>query len=217
MRLFMDYVTDGRYGWPVTCVERFGQAPVQPLHEWNTVAHRNEYEGNPRRRPLTYDEVQALFDAADGMAETIRARGRKGALAAQRDAVLLKAVYAFGLRRSEAWGLDLADWRHNPKARAFGRFGAVMVRHGKAPRGGVAKRRTVLTVPEMDWVVPILEQRFDELRGLFRPGSHPAVWVTERCGRMSRRAINDAFASARDTAGLAGELDLHRLRHFLSA
>jgi integrase/recombinase XerD len=28
VRLFMDYVTDGRYGWPATCVERLGQAPV---------------------------------------------------------------------------------------------------------------------------------------------------------------------------------------------
>lgn len=217
LRLFMDYVTDARYGWPGTCIERFGEAPVQPLHEWNTVAHRADFEGNPRRRPLSYDEVQALFDAADAAVEAIRARGRKGALAAQRDAALLKTIYAYGLRRSEAWGLDVADLRHNPKAKRFGRIGAVMVRHGKAARGGPAKRRTVLTVPEMDWVVPVLEQWFDEVRPLFRPGAHPAVWVTERCGRMSRRAINDAFAQARDDAGLPSELDLHCLRHFLSA
>ena len=45
---------------------------VQVLHEWNTVVHVSEYEGDPRRRPLTYDEVQALFDAADGIVEEIR-------------------------------------------------------------------------------------------------------------------------------------------------
>jgi integrase len=111
LRLFMEYITDARYAWPRECEEKFGQVPVQILHEWNTVAHVAEYEGDPRRRPLTYDEVQDLFDAADGRVKEIRARKRKGALAA----MLLKTVYAYGLRRREAWGLDLADLRHNPK------------------------------------------------------------------------------------------------------
>lgn len=42
------------------------------LGEWNTITHANEYEGAPERRPFTYDEVQALFDAADGLVESIR-------------------------------------------------------------------------------------------------------------------------------------------------
>ena len=127
--------------------------------------------------------------------------------------MVLKTVYAYGLRRAETHGLDVADLRHNPKTPRFGRCGALMVRHGKASRGGAAKRRTVLTVPEMDWIVPVLEQWLDELRPMFRPGAHPALWLTERCGRMSRRALNDAFVTARQAAGLAGELDLHCLRH----
>lgn len=213
LRMFLDYVTDVRYSWPAACLERFGQAPAQLLHEWNTVVHVADYEADPRRRPLTYDEVQALFDAADTAAERIRGRGRKGGLAAQRDAVLIKTVYAFGLRRSEAWGLDVADLRRSPKARQFGRFGALTVRFGKASRGGAAKRRTVLTVPEMDWIVPVLEQWLDELRPLFGAGSHPGLWVTERCGRVSRRSINDAFRVAREAAGLPEQLDLHCLRH----
>ncbi|WP_406490326.1 phage integrase N-terminal SAM-like domain-containing protein [Streptomyces phaeochromogenes] len=68
LRLFFDYITDTRYGWPSTCNERFGRAPVQLLHEWNTITHTSEYEGAAERRPLTYDEVQTLFDAADGVA-----------------------------------------------------------------------------------------------------------------------------------------------------
>lgn len=40
----------------------------QLLHEWNTITHTSEYEGAAERRPLTYDEVQTLFDAADGVA-----------------------------------------------------------------------------------------------------------------------------------------------------
>ncbi|HEY0694452.1 MAG TPA: site-specific integrase, partial [Kribbella sp.] len=74
LRLFGNYVTDARYGWPARCVELFGEAPAQILHEWNTVTHTSDYEGNPGRRPLTYDEVQVLFDAADGRVEQIRSR-----------------------------------------------------------------------------------------------------------------------------------------------
>ena len=90
LRLFCGYAADTRYGWVAKCLEQFGSAPRQILDEWNTVAHVTEFEGQPHRRPLTYDEVQALFDAADGRVEEIRSRGRKGALAAQRDAALLK-------------------------------------------------------------------------------------------------------------------------------
>ena len=213
LRMFCDYVTDARYGWPARCMEWFGQAPQQILHEWNTVAHVSDYEGRPGRRPLTYDEVQALFDAADGRAEEIRARRRKGVLAALRDAAMLKTVYAFGLRRREACGLDVADLRRNPRAPAYGEIGALFVRWGKSSRGSPPKRRTVLTVPEMDWVVPVLDGYLHEVRPLLAPGQHPAVWVTERRGRMSLRGLNRAFDEARDLAGLAGELDLHALRH----
>ena len=99
--MFLQYVTDPRYGWPAECTERFGVTPTQVLHEWNTIVHVGEYEGDPRRRPLTYDEVQALFDAADGIVDGIRSRGRKGVLGAIRDAALLKTIYAYGLRRRE--------------------------------------------------------------------------------------------------------------------
>jgi integrase/recombinase XerD len=213
LRLFCGYASDARYGWVSRCLEQFGSAPRQILDEWNTVGHVTEFEGQPHRRPLTYDEVQALFDAADGRVEEIRSRGRKGALAAQRDGALLKVVYAFGLRRREAWGLDLADLRHNPQAREFGQYGAVFVRWGKSSNGSPPKRRTVLTVPEMDWVVPVIQQWIEEVRPLLSPGAHPALWVTERRGRLSRRAINEAFEEARDAAGLDPVLDLHCLRH----
>jgi site-specific recombinase XerD len=53
----------------------------------------------------------------------------------------------------------------------------------------------------------------EEVRPLFGAGSVPAVWVTERASRMSRRRINEAFTAARDAAGLDPTLDLHCLRH----
>jgi integrase len=213
LRMFLQYLTDPRYGWTAECQQRFGIAPTQVLHEWNTIVHVTNYEGDPRRRPLTYDEIQMLFDAADGRAEQIRVRGCKGGLAAMRDAALLKLIYAFGLRRQEAWGLDLADTRHNPKVPEFGRHGAMFVRWGKSTRGSAPKRRTVLTVPEMDWIVPVLEQWREDIRPGFGVGAHPALWVTERASRISMRRINEAFSTARDAAGLDPVLDLHCLRH----
>lgn len=213
LRMFCDFAADPRYGWPAKCLELFSSAPRQILHEWNTVAHVAEYEGDPRRRPLGYDEVQALFDAADGRVEEIRSRHRKGALTAMRDSAVLKAVYAFGLRRQEAVGLDVADWRHNPKVPSFGGVGGVFVRWGKSSNGSPPKRRTVFTVAEFDWIVPVIEHYLSEVRPELAPGKHPAMWVTERCGRMSRRRLNRAFEIVRDLADLPAELDLHSLRH----
>jgi site-specific recombinase XerD len=65
----------------------------------------------------------------------------------------------------------------------------------------------------MDWVVPVLEQWLHEVRPRFSAGGHPALFTTERRGRISMRGINDAFVAARDAAGLDGVLDLHCLRH----
>jgi site-specific recombinase XerD len=130
-----------------------------------------------------------------------------------RDAALLKTIYAFGLRRREAWGLDLADLRHNPKVPGFGRYGGLFVRWGKSSRGSPPKRRTVLTVPEMDWIVAVLEQWRDEIRPAFGVGAHPALWITERASRISMRRIDEAFTTGRDAAGLDPSLNLHCLRH----
>jgi integrase/recombinase XerD len=213
IRMFCEFVSDARYGWPAKCLELFGAAPQQILHEDNTIAHIVGYEGDPGRRPLTYDEVQALFDAADSRVEEIRALHRKGVLTAMRDSALLKTVYAFGLRRQEAVGLDVTDWRRNPKVPAYGRFGAVFVRFGKSSNGSAPKRRTVFTTAEFDWIVPALEHYLTEVRPLLVPAAHPAMWVTERGERISRRRLNRTFEIVRDLAGLAPEHDLHALRH----
>jgi site-specific recombinase XerD len=213
LSVFMEYITDQRYGWPEACLERFGEFPQQIFHEDNSIVHASEYEGRPGRRPLTYDEVQALFDALDTRVDTARTSGREGALTALRDAVLLKSVYAFGLRRNEARMLDLADLRRAQKSPQYRQYGGLFVRYGKSSKGGPLKRRTVLTVPEMDWIVDVLDQWVTDIRPLFSPGSHPALFVTERTGRMSLRGLNTAFTTASRAAGLPPDHDLHSLRH----
>ena len=211
LRLFGVFVTDPRYGWAAECEARFGTHPVQICHEWNTAVHAVEFEGRPGRRALSLSETQALFDHADSQVGLIVSRGRKGSLAAFRDAALLKVVYGWGLRRSEAVMLDLADCRANPKVAKFAGFGALQVRFGKASRGSAPKRRTVLSV--FDWAVEALAEYVDAVRPDFGAGGHPALWVTERGTRLSARYLDARFSAYREALGWPVELDLHCLRH----
>lgn len=89
----------------------------------------------------------------------------------------------------------------------------MFVRWGKSSNGSPPKRRAGFAVAEFDWVVPALEDYLDEVRPLLAPAQHPAMWVTERGDRMSRRRLNRTFGLVRDLAGLPPELDLHALRH----
>jgi len=209
--LFVEFVCDGRYGWVGECETRFGCAPTRICHEWNTAAHVSEFEGRPQRRPFTYSELQEFFDYADAQVERVAGSGRKGTLAAFRDATLFKVVYAWGLRRREAVMLDLADLHRNAQAPRFGGYGALHVRYGKASRGSAPKRRTVLSVHE--WAVEALGEYVEHVRADFGPGRHPALWVTERRSRVTERHVNARFARYRDAAGLPKALDLHCLRH----
>jgi site-specific recombinase XerC len=87
----------------------------------------------------------------------------------------------------------------------------VHVRFGKAMRGSAPRRRTVLSV--FGWAVDAVEQYFAEVRPLSEPGPHPAMWVSERGGRIAARTLNDRFAAYRAELGFPEVLDLHALRH----
>ena len=208
---FMGYLCDPRYGWAGECEGRFGTYPVQICHEWNTAVHVSDYEGRPGRRPFTRLELQTLFDFADERVVVVRRRGRKGWLAAFRDATLFKVTYAWGLRRREAAMLDVADFTANPAAPELGRFGSLAVRYGKAMRGSPPRRRTVATV--MPWAAEVVDEYLSEVRPAYSMDGHPALWLTERGGRISVRQVDERFAAYRDAAGLASELTPHCLRH----
>ena len=96
LRLFSEYLTDGRYGWAVACEEAFGEVPVAICHEWNTIVHLNEYEGSPEARPLSREELQRFLDYADDQVDRAARSKRQGALAADRDATLFKDIYGWG-------------------------------------------------------------------------------------------------------------------------
>ncbi len=208
---FLDYVCDGRYGWVAECEQRVGAVPHQICHEWNTARHVADHEGRPQRRPLSRVELQRLFDVCDEGAEVAAGSGRKGWLAAFRDATLFKVVYGWGLRRAEAAMLDVTDFSANPAATALGGLGVCHVRFGKAKRGSPPRRRAVATV--MPWAAEALEQYLVEVRPRYGAGEHPAVWLTERGGRISTSQVDDRFRLWRSRAGLPAELSVHCLRH----
>ncbi|WP_029892904.1 tyrosine-type recombinase/integrase [Nocardia brasiliensis] len=208
---FCDYLIRPEYHWVAECLERFGTHPVQICFEWNTRAHLANYEGNPDRRPMTREEVQQLFDYADDQVDVVLRRHRKGALSAYRDATLLKVIYAYGLRATEAAKLDEPDWYRNPKAPELGRYGNLEVRWGKSSRGSPPRRRTVHTV--MPWIVEVIEDYVHNIRPRYGfPGS-AAMWLTERGGRITPRHIEARFAEYRRALGLDETLVPHCLRH----
>jgi integrase/recombinase XerC len=213
LRQFTEFLVDARYGWAAACEEAFGagQHPVAICHEWNTIAHLNDYEGNPEARPFTREELQRFLDYADDQVDRAVRSRRKGALAAYRDATIFKVIYGWGLRRTEAARLDVADFGRNPRAPQFGRYGTLNVRYGKAKRGQPPRRRNVLSV--MDWAVEAVADYAEDIRPRFGFPEHPALWVTERGGRVKPAEINARFTAYRDALGLPGSLTVHSERH----
>ena len=211
LRLFNEFLTDSRYGWAEVCQEAFGAHPAAICHEWNTLVHLDDYEGDPAARAFSREELQRFLDYADDQVERAVHGKRKGALAAYRDATLFKVIYAWGLRRTESAKLDLLDWGRNPAAPEFGRYGMLHVRYGKAKRGRQPRRRNVVSV--MGWAVEAVGDYIDNIRPRFGCAQHPALWVTERGGRINPVEINARFGSYREALGLPRALTPHSLRH----
>jgi site-specific recombinase XerD len=211
LRLFCDYITSPHYDWPAQCETRFGTHPIQVCHEWNTVAHLVDHEGRPERRPMTREELQQFFDYADERVEFAARRGRKGALAAYRDATVFKVIYAWGLRCNECSKLDVIDFYRNPKAPELGSFGMLQVRFGKRSRGSPFRQRTVASV--MPWAVEAVADYVANVRPRYGQPDNPALWPTERGGRLQPREIEERFAQYRDALGMDPLLTPHCMRH----
>jgi site-specific recombinase XerD len=132
-------------------------------------------------------------------------------LAAYRDATIFKVMYGWGLRRTETSKLDLVDWGRNPAAPELGWFGMLQVRYGKAKRGQAPRRRNVASV--MPWAVEAVADYVENIRPRFGFDEHPALWVTERGGRVRPAEINARFVAYRDALGLPKALVPHSVRH----
>jgi integrase/recombinase XerC len=143
LRLFSEYLTDARYGWAVACEEAFGTFPVPICHGWNTIAHLNDYEGNPEARPLSRQELQRFLDYADEQVERAATSRRQGSLAAYRDATLFKVILRLGTATHR--GLQAGSARLGPQPRGAGvrplRDAAGALRQGCARAAAAAAQR----------------------------------------------------------------------------
>lgn len=211
IRMFCSYIISPYYDWPALCEEWFGTHPVQVCHEWNTVAHLVDYEGNPGRRALTRKELQDFLDCADERVDRSQRSRRKGALGAYRDATMFKTMYGWGLRINELCRLDFADMHRNPHAPELGRCGNLHVRYGKASKGSEAKRRMVPTL--MPWAAEALVDYVVNIRPVYAHSAKPAMWLTERGSQIKPRTLADTFSEIREEVGLDAALTPHCFRH----
>lgn len=213
--MFCAYLTHPSYGWPDFCQRMFGDVPAQICFDWNTPRHTTDDAVPPSRRAFTKPELQQFFDYLDDLIDQEYAAGSKRWLPSLRDSIAFKVCYAYGLRRREVTMLDLQDFGPNPHVPAYGGFGAVTIRWAKGTAGSGPRRRTVLTVPEFDWVVDLLTfwtgpQGRGQLTSAERSS---ALWPSERADRITMGSLSDAFAQIRSAVGLPKELGLHCLRH----
>ncbi len=105
-----------------------------------------KYERLPRGRALSSGELRALFEAcADGTKAGVR------------DAAMLAILYAGGLRRSEAVGLDLSDY--------LPETGALTVRGGKGRKDRIVYASNGSADALTDWI----SIRGSEPGALFHP------------------------------------------------
>ena len=100
IRLFHEYLLDPRYAWAQEVRTRFDAEIQQIVHEWNSVAHVSEFEGDPSRRACTVEEIQDLFDAADDLAGRAARSKRKGRLLSWAACVALGAAIGWRLGRA---------------------------------------------------------------------------------------------------------------------
>lgn len=213
--MFCSYLTHPAYGWADFCQRTFGEIPAQICFEWNTPQHTTDDAVPPGRRAFTARELQRLFDHLDDLVDREHAAGSKRWLPAYWDSIAFKLCYAYGLRRRELTMLEMHDFGPNPHVPAYGEFGAVTVRWAKGTAGSGRRRRTVLTVPQFEWVVPMLQAWTSPgHRDRFTTAERSAaLWPSERGNRVTLGTLGDAFAAARNAVGLPKELGLHCLRH----
>ena len=204
---------DARYGWVPACEEAFGpgfSGGDLPRVE-HASPHLNDYEGNPEARPFTREELQRFLDYADDQVERAVRAKRKGALAAYRDATLFKVVYAWGLRRTETSKLDVVDLGTQPGGAGVRpvRHAARPLRQGEAGSAAAAAERAV-----GDGLGGRGGRRLRRQHpAAVRLPTHPALWVTERGGRLHPAEINDRFVAYRDALGLPRSSRPTSLRH----
>ena len=213
VRQFCEHITNPVYEWATLCQERFGTYPVQICFEWNTMAHVEELECDPARRPLSRDEVALFMAYLHERTAHAASKGSKGTITAKRDYVFFAVVYAFGLRIDEACHLGVEDFSALAGFEQCGEFAQLHVRYAKAKKGGQKRRRLVFNWrPQL--VTPLLCWYMADIRPAFSTATtSPWCWLNERGNRLQPASMQRVFRQVRDAIGLDDALTPHCLRH----
>jgi len=209
VKLFLDYAGDPAYDWNESCGRLFGTVFSQVVTDLNRSRHRQETP-EASIRPFSVRELQEFFDLADLEPERVLRAGRRGALAAWRDAIAFKTLYAWGLRLNEMRNLIVPDFSRNIRTPTFGEWGVLRVRMGKAMKGSPPKQGTVLTV--FDWSADMIDHWVRTGLPRFRLERATPLFPTETGQMLDPRNLRRKFHQLIDELGFAPGLDLHSFR-----
>ena len=194
--------------------DRYGTRLHQICHKDNMMAHVVEREMANPRLALTHDQVDLFFEALDDLIEEAMRYNGKDMYPLMRDKALFYTIYVFGLRISEARGIEVHHFTKNQKIPQFEEFGNLLVcgkgANGSGPRWDNVPLTDASFPPVMRWYL-------DDVRPHFQLKAHAneaAVFLTERGTRPTKANINLRFHLIREHAGIPRQgMVPHSLRH----
>lgn len=179
----------------------------------NRVIHTTDKAPKRHRRYLSSTEFQEIVEVLDTAIEMAIQTKPRCVRALLRDKAMFITFYAYGLRISEGYALDLKSFRMNPDIPEIGPFGFVDV-YGKGSSGSGPRFRSVPAINPN--IREILEWYLEVVRPLF-PTKDPdeqAMWLSEQRKRLCRAEISERFKNLLRVCGIdPSSLSPHGLRH----
>lgn len=207
---FFDYLVDSE-DWQNAALQISGRIrqvatrDSRVVHTCDTPVRERSY--------LTAAELTQFFAVLDSMIEAAALDSPRQLKALQRDRAMFYTSYAYGLRLSEGYKLNVSSFFSNADLPEMGRFGYVGV-FGKGANGSGPRFRHVACIhPD---VPAALEWYLAEVRSQFKckQAHADAMWLSERGERLSRSSIWARFKHVMALCGLDARLfTTHGLRH----
>jgi site-specific recombinase XerD len=195
---------------------RFNITPSVICDRHLCIAHVSEFESSDKTNTdaLSYDETTLLFTTLDDLINEASAYGGcKDLNPLMRDKALIYLTYVQGLRSHEALGLDTDSFLENPRRPQFGQYGRIKVK-GKGHNGSGKKPR-ILPVTSI-YLPVVMHTYINEVRPEFlsrADANDNALFMSERCTRLTYKSYWNRFNRLLDKAGLGGKgYALHTLR-----
>ena len=209
---FWDYAVANR-AWQNEALALAGERIEEIVTRENRMVHTCDNTPVLQRTYLAADEFNRFFEILDLVIEIAAIERPRLLKSLQRDRAMIYTYYAFGLRLSEGWGLNVNSFSQNPDLPELSSFGCAGV-WGKGSRGSGPKFRTVPTVladisSMLTWYLTEVRPKFND-----NTGKERAMWLSERGSRLCRASIALRYKRVLDACGMEAHLfSPHGLRH----